>query len=604
MYIASVKISNFRLFESFSLELNKGLNLLVGENDSGKTTLIDAIRLVVDTSSAEWVKIQESDFRSGTNTLSIMLKFDDLSPADTAVFLEHITIEKKDGIESKCVLYVTLNAYMEESTVQKIMSIKTEIHSGANSEGPLLDRDARSYLSATYLKPLRDAKNELSAGRSSRLSQILSSSKSIGGNNEDIDRLIKLIIEANTSIKSDTSLISSSTAIGDLIKSLIFKSDEFSPVIDIFASKNMDDMAEPEKRMVFKSIMEKLSLSLDDTIMSHGLGYSNLLFMSAELMLLKKEGEGFPLLLIEEPEAHLHPQLQMKFINFLRNQPNLQCILSTHSPNLASKAPLESLILMHQGYPFPLRKGFTALNNEDYVFLEKFLDVTKANMFFAKGVILVEGEGESILLPTIAELLGRPLEDYGVSVINLGGLTYKRYAKIYIANNKDDRGMPIKVACMTDLDLWPSHAEKKEGNRYGCIERKEKNSKKWLSYYSNSLDEYKSKKSELDKDNLKTFISDEWTFEYCLAKFGLAKEIYEAIPGNTKEYTNLSDNIDEKSLQIYTKIAANKLKTEVAYNMTELLSKYYKEKPLEFKKKLPPYIIKAIEHVTEPLTES
>ena len=76
-------------------------------------------------------------------------------------------------------------------------------------------------------------------------------------------------------------------------------------------------------------------------------------------------------------------------------------------------------------------KDDTQLNDDDYVFLEKFLDVTKSNLFFAKSVLIVEGDGENILLPTIAELLGYPLEDYGVAVVNVVNTAYARYAKIF-----------------------------------------------------------------------------------------------------------------------------------------------------------------------------
>lgn len=614
MYLASIKISNFRLFESFYLELNKGLNLLVGENDSGKTALIDAICLVLDTNSTEWIRIQEDDFQSGKESLSIQLKFDELSLIDAAVFVEHLTFENIGETTQKLALYVTLNASMGGYIGRKGTFIKTDIRSGLNIEGPQIERESRMYLSTTYLKPLRDAQNELSAGRVSRLSQLLTSPKSIGGDNNAMERLIDLIIRANQAIKSDAAITASRNAIDVLLKAITFKSDKFTPIIDMLASKELTAMNEPEKKMVFKAIVERLSLGLDETGKPHGLGYSNLLFMAAELMLLKKEGEGFPLLLIEEPEAHLHPQLQMKFIKYLLEQHSLQCILSTHSPNLASKVPLENLILMQQGTPYPLRKGCTALQNDDYPFLEKFLDVTKANMFFAKGVILVEGDGENILLPTIAELLGRPLEDYGVSIVNIGNLAYKRYAKIYRPNNKNDGGLPIKVACVTDLDIWPDKAEKLASNPIGFKEKiqpdsnnqKKGNLNRWVCYYTDKpqkLEKRKDNKTKHDGDNVKTFISEEWTFEYCLAKYGLAEEIYTAINGSNEGFSELSKNDEERAIQIYRKISEKESgKTDMAYKLAELLQSY-KNRSMELKSKLPPYIIKAIEYVTEPLIE-
>ena len=612
MYLARIKAENFRLFDSFQLDLNKGLNLLVGENDSGKTALIDAIRLVLDTNSAEWVRFVETDFHDGTDSLKIQLKFAELSDQDAAVFAEHLTYETvPEG--SQTFLYVTLTAAIGGYAGRIGQFVKTEIRSGARSEGPVIERDARMYLSTTYLKPLRDVQGELSSGRASRLSQLLASPKSIGKETDDINRLIRVVVEANQTIKGDPSVSSAKGHVDRLLKKLVFHSDQFAPVIDMLGSKAVDDMTDSEKLTLFRAILERLSLSLDASGQSHGLGYSNLLFMAAELMLLTQEGEGFPLLLIEEPEAHIHPQLQMKFLKyFTTEQAGLQCILSTHSPNLASKAPLDSLIVMNQGKAYPLRRESTKLAPEDYPFLEKFLDVTKANMFFAKGILMVEGDGENILLPTIAELLGRPLEDYGVSIVNIGNLAYKRYARIYRAKDPAEE-LPVKVACITDLDLWPDKAEEKEANVAGFKEKKNPNEqgrggnlRYWLSSYNRpeSLDEYKNRKRDQDGENVRTFISDDWTFEYCLAKYGLSELVYTAINGNNTGYEILPENDEDKAIKIYGMIEAKDSgKTEATYKLSDLLQSRYQGRPEELKEALPPYIVAALEYVTEALPE-
>lgn len=616
MYLESINIKNFRLFDNFDLEFNKGLNLLVGENDSGKTALIDAVRLVLDTNSAEWVRFVETDFLEGTDTLSIKLKFSDLSIPEQAVFPEHLTYEKDSEGKLHPSLYVTLNATIGGYHGRSGQFVKTEIRSGQQGEGPLIEREPRMYLSTTYLKPLRDVEGELSAGRSSRLSQLLSSPKSIGKEAFGIERLINVIINANQSIKSDTSVQGAQTSVDSLLKKLTFHDRPFTPVLDMLGSKAFTDMTEVEKNTLFKAILERLSLNLDETGKAHGLGYSNLLFMAAELMLLTQPGDGYPLLLIEEPEAHLHPQLQMKFLKYLtEEQPNLQCILSTHSPNLASKAPLESLIIVNSGHAYPLRKGCTHLSDDDYPFLEKFLDVSKANMFFAKGVLMVEGDGENILLPTIAELIGRPLENYGVSIVNIGSLAYKRYAKIYRVKGSD-KYLPVKVACITDLDIWPDKAEKRDDNPIGFKVKKEPSGSKtgnlfrWSGYYENkpeALSKWIETKTQQDGDNVKTFISEEWTFEYCLAKSGISHLLYKSINDVEEYFLQLSGDTDEKAIQceeraikIY-KMIENKSsgKTKATYELVDLLKKEYKGRASDLRKALPVYIVEAIEYVTE-----
>ncbi|EGR0934317.1 ATP-dependent nuclease [Vibrio parahaemolyticus] len=611
MFLSELKAKNFRQFEDFSMCFNEGLNLLVGENNAGKTSVIDAIRLVLDTTSVEWVSLKDTDFHHGKSELSIQLKFEDLSQRELGIFLEHLTNEETTTGTDKSTLIVTLSAKLTLNPFKKTQFIKTEIRSGINNDGPVIERDIREYLAATYLKPLRDAESELSAGRASRLSQILGSGSSLAGDENATKRIIELLTEASKNIQLDIAIQNAQSKISSLLGSLTFKSNVFEPVLSLLGSKDFEDMSESEKSFTLKSILEKLTLELDVLGTKHGLGYSSLLFMATELMLINQEEHQYSLLLIEEPEAHLHPQLQLKFINYLRTENSqLQCILSTHSSVMSSKAPLDSLILMQGGKAFPLRKGHTALQGEDYIFLEKFLDATKANMFFAKGVLLVEGIAEVVLIPKIAELLERPLEDYGVSLVSVSGLSRKRYAKVYRSNEKleDSQPLPIKVACVTDLDLWPEEAEYTGTNDYGFKEKKQPNEngrggniQYWLNELTDEqVEAKKSKKREFDGELVKTFISDDWTFEFCLAKYGLSEELYEALHGSLDGYEELSDDVQIRSIQIYRDIESKgDGKSEVSYLLSGILSKY-KGRSRELKEKLPSYILDAIEYVTEP----
>ena len=614
MHISQINIKNFRLFNDFSLTLNQGMNLLIGENNAGKTALIDAIKLVLDTNSTEWVRVQEDDFcfHSNKDELSIQLKFENLNSPDLGAFAEHLTLEEADkGEETKNTLYINLLANkQEDKRYYRGVRIYTQFRSGKDADGPIIDPKTRDYLSTTYLKPLRDAKAELSAGQNSRLSQLLTSAKSLGNNEETIKKLIELILKYNKEINTNLEIKETEEKISKNLKELTFTADQqlFDPTLNIFSYDEYEKMTSPQRKEAFRHIMEKLTLELNRNNQQHGLGYSNLLFMAAEMLFLNEQDVGFRSLLIEEPEAHLHPQLQLKFMQFIQSLDNIQCFLSTHSPNLASKAPLESIILMHKGEGFSLRKGNTELADDDYQFLEKFLDVTKANMFFARGILMVEGDAENILLPTIAKLLGYPLEDHGISIINIGNLAYKRYAKIYRSINEENTPPPIKVACITDCDLWPDKAEKSPDNSVGFKERKEGNKQYWESEYQTSEEREKrlAIKKEADGGNVKTFISDKWTFEYCLAYYGLADELIEAI---NKDRTNikpseLSEDKEKKAIQIYKHIETTQSgKTRYTYHLATILKDKYTERKEELKKKIPPYIREALEYLFEEKKE-
>jgi putative ATP-dependent endonuclease of OLD family len=477
------------MFGDVSVDLNPGLNVIVGENNSGKTGIIDAIRLVLDTTSAEWTRISEDDFHRDSTRFHIRLRFDQIQPEQSHVFVEHLSYEAEEGRGRKPVLYVNLTATLTDSMRRRNRYIRTELRSGHDAEGPAIEREIRDYLSATYLRPLRDAEAELSAGRRSRLAQILSSSDALR-EQKNFEKLLTDFIKANLNAKNNPGVSATQRSILNHFQKMTFADDDkkFAVAVQILGSKAFSEMSDPEKQRAFQDILSRLSLVLDESRPQQGLGYNNVLFMATELILLEQEANQCPILLIEEPEAHLHPQLQMKFLKFVRDEfsrgstPTLQTILTSHSPNLASKAPLDSLIVMKDGKAFPMRKGSTKLNYDDYDFLEKFLDVTKANLFFAKAVLIVEGDAENILLPTIAALLGRPLEDYGISIVNVGGTAYARYAKIFPRPGVDERPwewLPIKVACLRDLDLWPEAADKDARPDVGFISVSDRNKGYW-----------------------------------------------------------------------------------------------------------------------------
>jgi putative ATP-dependent endonuclease of OLD family len=640
MYLHTIKIKGFRIFEDFSVVLDKNLNLIVGENNSGKTALIDAIRYALSTNSLDWIRVQESDFRRGQASFTIQLRFDDVNVRQAAVFAEHLTHEPLlDGSGRKSVLYVNFQADQTDQLIRGHRLIRTEVRSGVDADGPTIEREVREYLSATYLRPLRDAEAELMGGRGSRLAQVLHASEKFR-DTAIVEDLLSALIEANARIVGNVGIEASLARITRQLRGLDFSSNPLAPVIEILGGTDLANLSDAERKQMFRGILERLQLLIDAAERHQGLGYSNLLFMATELLLLEQEQDDFPLLLIEEPEAHLHPQLQMKFLKAIRedfggpNKPALQSILTTHSPNLASKAPADSIIIMAGGKAFPMRRGETELDRADYVFLEKFLDVTKSNLFFAKGVLMVEGDGENILLPTLAELIGKPLDDYGVSIVNVGSTAFGRFARIFRRKGLDPDGhqahwLPTRVACLRDLDLWPEKAKLANGNPFGFVEWKEGNKQYWESYYiadAAKRDDWLTSKRKPASQNVRVEISDHWTFEYSMIRAGLAEEIYEAVHGNTDGFEALSKDAEERALTIYQKIAAtNGGKTNVAYALGPILLKRFRATPATpgadetaevtelrhqtdrtnaqaaqqaFRTKLPTYILDALDYVT------
>lgn len=664
MYLKEIKISGFRLFNNLHLELNRGLNILVGENDSGKTALIDAIRYTLGTNSSDRSFISESDFHKDCATFTIQLKFDNVE-RHAYRFVEHLTHEEymDDAGEPKrkSVLFLQLKAQQTGSERRGYPYIKTELRSGMDGNGLALEPEIRDFLASTYLKPLRDAAAELSSGRASRLSQILSSSKTV---RDDVNSILGIIAKANADLlHDDRGLKASAKNIEQhYLHKLIFEQDKtrLGANIDIAGIKtgDLEDLDDVEKRRQLRTVLEGLSLSLTKERLLHGLGYHNLLFMAAELLLLAQEsGKELPLLLIEEPEAHLHPQLQMKLLQFIQEKvksekepDGIQCILSTHSPNLSSKADPASIIMLGGGRACALRPGETELAADDYTFLRKFLDATKANVFFARAILFVEGDGENILLPQLARFLGRPFEDYGVSVVKCDNSgSWKRFVRLFLRSGKDDEpeSWPLTRVCvLRDLDLWPPCAEEKGdgSNPYGHREKKMPTGGRGgnLGYWekldtterdaqiAEKMIELKGGGETLERQGIKVLISNRWTFEFCLARYGLFEACYKAVKGSTDGIDEISGPEDQQATYIQMKVS----KTDFAYVFADILAAEQSQMiaeaiedlgepqrqsrecreavteaacrayALSLKDKLPPYIVEAIEHVTAPIGET
>lgn len=591
MYLSELKLWNFRKYgsvDSFDLNkpdlivpFNKGLNVLIGENDSGKTAIIDAIKLVLKTHSYEWIKVEESDFYRNSDKLRIELDFKDIKPNEAKNFIEWLGWEGI-GEDAKPILRLNYQVEIKQDKIQV-----TDVKAGMDETGYPLNAEAREYLKTTYLKALRDADNDLTAKKNSRLSQILKEHEFFKKKSKREEHQFELEFKKlNEKIEEWFK-----TDGNEKLKKII---DDF---LVSFTNKDKTSNISLGESDI-KSILEKVSLGVFNQ-QNLGLGTMNRLYMAAELLHLKKENwDGLKLCLIEELEAHLHPQAQMKIIEALQKETDVQFILSTHSPNLASKVKLHSLILCNSNKAFPLGDEpneenekskidkYTKLSKDDYTFLERFLDVTKANLFFAKGIILVEGWSEEILLPILAKRLDYDLTEKEISIVNVGSTAYLRFAKIFLRQNQEEV-LNIPVAIITDLDNRP---EKKDDSF--CEVKKEKKEITLKKY-----------EEDFKETNVLLSYTTDWTLEWCLYKSNTLNKLFKE---SVTEVHCLTDEFKDgkfEEAKFISKLRKDKGHSSIdKVAVASILSKKIEEDTLITKEEIEKdkhlkYLVDAIKHV-------
>jgi putative ATP-dependent endonuclease of OLD family len=611
MYLSNIKLWNFRKFgteENFDIEkpnldlnFTKSLNVLIGENDSGKTAIIDAIKLVLKTHSYEWLKITQEDFFANQDRLRIELEFIDFSDDEAKNFTEWLGWKGEgENVKPYLRLIYDVRKKKDDSSI-----LPSEVRAGVDESGYPLTAEAREYLKVTYLKPLRDAYGELVPRRNSRLSQILLGHEAFKGKEED-HLLVELFRNFNKSVEKYFEGKENNEEESELEDQ---KGKELKAEIDKFIHSFYSKEKESNLGVIggnLKNILEKLELTIKDEI-NPGLGTLNRLFMATELVhLQKKNWNGIRLGLIEELEAHIHPQAQMQIIESLQKEKNIQLILTTHSPNLGSKVKLENLILCSNNYAFPLGKEYTDLDKGDYKFLERFLDTTKANLFFAKGVIFVEGWAEEILMPAIAKklksqgIISKDLTEAGISIVNIGNTAFLHYSRIYL--RKEEPLLDIPVAIVTDIDIKEYEKKARKDDNGNII--KTSDGKIKYEYIKRDIaiitNESTAQKTDIiskwEKQSVKVFIAPHWTLEYSIYKSDSLKDIFCKIL--KRIYPRLDMNSCE--LELANKLlnkTLNKKKTEIAYRLAQAIE-YDNTIIIEENDEPIKYLIDAIKYVS------
>lgn len=522
MYISKLSIQGYKNTQKKStISFNKGLNVLLGENGCGKTAVINALRLLFREPESNYA-CSPDDFYCSldrscvSDTIEIDAVLSELTEDEKIVFLSWCNAD----FDAHLHLRITENPTKLGSTKRKYW--------GSESTASIFEEDTFDRVECIYLPPLRDAESKLSAGRRSRLAWLLK--KKYGDNTES---LVANVAEFNDNIVQNkdgkyTEIQEVKASInGKIVQAL---GTRLGQSVNLQFSETTFNRIIENIRMVFFPLSGETDIKKFRDLATNSLGYNNLLYIAtvfAELELIK-DSDIFTILLIEEPEAHLHPQLQVKFIKYLETLadtlPNAQVIVSTHSPVLASSVKIDRLIHLAGkedsiSSTMISQKDFDNSDAESYI--NRWLDVTKSTMLFSRGIILVEGIAEALVLPKLAEIvlqkynqnreeplrLASTLDAMGVSVININGINFKYFMKLF-GNFEGSSGPNIPIYCSGLTDRDPG---KDDSNKDIYPEKdKEVESKNPIVAIKGQID---------SNEWTRLFVSPLKTFEYDLATY-------------------------------------------------------------------------------------
>lgn len=604
MFISKIQIENFRSFENIEVEFHEGINVIIGHNNCGKSNLLTAMALIFDNSVNRQLEVD--DFYNGICveklkesapkikiTVTITQSKNENLMSDELVTVSNWLISLETPYQAQVQYEYFLSSGEEENYKNRVSGIDSvkeiwkiikseyirlytyKIWAGNPNNRVVADSDSLRKFDYQFLNAIRDVERDMFSGRNTLLKRVIDffmdyEIKS-DGKSDEIQKSEKIRERKDEFAKNADEIINKlhmrleagNQEILSYAKDIGASFDKSEPGFE-------GELTESELYSVLKLIIKQetgMTLPVD----KNGLGYNNLIFMSLLLAKMQADSDGkymgsnakvFPMLVIEEPEAHLHPTMQDKFIKFLNKNIEQkkvkQVFITTHSTFITAAVRLDDLICLyrdenkaHIAYPgrtFWEDTEGKQINETSKKYVQRFLDATKSNMLFAERIILVEGIAEQLLIPILAEYMGTSLADNHVAVLQVGGRYFEHFLRLF--DQKNPTAINRKIACITDID--PVRKKKNvKGAVFGKCYPFEWGIEETVYEYklNTALAE---KYPERQEGNIRVFSQDKQfgkTLEYQLAWNNPSNELIltESI-SNAEELRDLMSMIGEKSI--------------------------------------------------------
>ncbi|MBA5686697.1 ATP-dependent nuclease [Rugamonas apoptosis] len=528
MQIKNIEIKNFRLLRDMKLCLDKQTTLIVGRNNSGKTSLAELFRRLLSETSVGF-KLEDFSVASHEDfvtALNLAVEKEDSVKVRAALPAIEIAIaisydEKAASLGPIADFVIDLNPACTEARIE----IRYELEEGkigafleaaeAASAEPDAERKSALLQSMKELVPKHYKCNLMAADpndpenrkplewqkfRTLIQGDLVTAHRGLDDTtHKDNDSLGKILsalfatADADSAGEADRNTAEELRAAvkdvqGSIDKSFNEQLTGLLPALDLFGYRLPDPKLRTETQLDVELLLKnhtRIRYSGEDGVhlpeAYNGLGARNLIYILLKLFeafksFMSRPGEpGAHLVFIEEPEAHLHPQMQEVFIQKLGEMAALfskeygadrlwpvQFVVTTHSPHMANKAPFDA-IKYFLSSPAKgtansfstkikdLKGDFGDTSDKCNEFLHQYMTLTRCDLLFADKVILIEGTTERLLLPKLVEKVdaglpqARRLGSQYVAVLEVGGAYSHIFSRLISF-------LELPALTITDLD--------------------------------------------------------------------------------------------------------------------------------------------------------